>query len=118
MKRVVVVAGLIAVLSVVASAQAAGGRSPQGGKPEQEIISLSRQFADETILIRQDETLDIHDIRVRIRGNTAQFTSRADKRGPEASGRAYTHPHRLTVEYVKREGRWHAVRGQWGKVTK
>ena len=118
MKRVVVVAGLIAVLSVVASAQAAGGRSPQSGKPEQEIISLSRQFADETILIRQDETLDIHDIRVRIRGNTARFTSRADKRGQEASGRAYTHPHRLTVEYVKREGRWQAVRGQWGKVTK
>ena len=118
MKRVVVVAGLIAVLSVVASAQAAGGRSPQSGKPDQEIISLSRQFADETILIRQDETLDIHDIRVRIRGNTAKFTSRADKRGQEASGRAYTHPHRLTVEYVRREGRWQAVRGQWGKVTK
>ena len=118
MKRVVVVAGLIAVLSVVASAQAAGGHSPQGGEPEQEIISLSRQFADETILIRQDETLDIHDIRVRIRGDTARFTSRADKRGQEASGRAYTHPHRLTVEYVKRGGRWQAVRGQWGKVTK
>ena len=118
MKRVVVVAGLIAVLSVVASAQVAGGHSAQSGKPEQEIISLSRQFADETILIRQDETLDIHDIRVRIRGNTAKFTSRADKRGQEASGRAYTHPHRLTVEYVKREGRWQAVRGQWGKVTK
>src|SRR3712207_5100669 len=118
MKRVVVVAGLIAVLSVVASAQAAGGRSPQRGKPEQEIISLSRPFADEKILIRQDEKLDIHDIRVRIRGNTAKFTNRADKRGQEASGRAYTHPHRLTVEYVKREGRWLAVRGQWGKVTK
>ena len=57
--------------------------------------SLSRQFADETILIRQGETLDIHDIRVRISDNTARFTSRADKRGQEASGRAYTHPHRV-----------------------
>ena len=118
MKRVVVVAGLIAVLSVVASAQAASGRSPQSGMPEQEIVSLSRQYVDETILIGHGETLDIHDIRVRISGNTARFTSRADKRGQEASGRAYTHPHRLTVEYVRREGRWQVVRGQWGKVTR
>jgi hypothetical protein len=75
MKRVVVVAGLIAVLMAVASAQTTGERSPQSGKPEQEIISLGRRFADETILIRQGETLDIHDIRVRMHptANSAAF---------------------------------------------
>ena len=118
MKRAVAVAALIALMSVLALAQAAGERSPQSVTPEQEIILLSRQFANEAIIIRRGETLDIHDIRVRIRGNTASFTSRADKGGQEASGRAYMHPHRLSVEYVKREGRWHMVRGQWGKATK
>lgn len=118
MNRAVVVAMLIVAVSVLALAQAAGESSPQSVNPEQEIVSLSRQFADESIIIRQGEKLDIHDIRVRISGNTALFTSRADKRGQDASGRAYLHRHRLSVEYVRREGRWQMVRGQWGKTTK
>lgn len=118
MKRLAVVAVLTFMMSVLALAQSSGERSIQSLKPEQEIISLSRKFADEAIFIREGEALDIHDVKVRISGNTALFTSRADKRGRGASGQAYTHPHRLTVEYVKRDGGWQVVRGEWRKVTK
>ena len=118
MKRVVVVAMVIALVSVLAVAQAAGGHTAQSVNSEQEIILLSRQFAEEAIIIRQGETLDVHDIRVRISGNTAWFTSRADKRGQEETGRAYLQRHLLSVEYVRREGRWHMVRGRWGDATK
>jgi hypothetical protein len=118
MRKLAVVAILVLSIPVLDLAHAAVNQTSQGFNSEQEIISLSRLFARETVLTHQEraETLDIYDIKVRINGNTASFTSRADLKGQNRSGETYSYPHQLRVELVKREEDWQVVRGQWRKL--
>ncbi|MEJ7575940.1 MAG: hypothetical protein WKF74_02925 [Pyrinomonadaceae bacterium] len=118
MRRFAVAAVLTLSMSILSLAQVSGKQAARSVNPEQEIISLSRGFAGEAILTHKEraETLDIHDIKVRINGNTALFTSRADLKGQNSFGQAYTYPHQLTVEYVKRGEDWQVIRGEWRKL--
>jgi len=139
MRKLLMTATLIVSLTALATGQKISKQSVQGSTDEQEIIGLSRQFAEEAIIndaltikdisdahpklitiVKNGEAnpLGIDKIKVRIDGNKARLTSRLVFSGRRSSGEAYKHFNKWTVDLVKQGERWQVVSGRMSDVGK
>jgi hypothetical protein len=136
MRRVWMMAVLMATMAVLAAGQTVNRQSAQIKADEQEIIALSQKFAEEAIIndspvVKQSSAtrpemitpgkdgeanpLKMDKVKVRIRGNKARVTSRLVFSGHRSSGESYEHTENWTVDLVRQGDRWRVVTAQLGR---
>ena len=139
MRSMLMTAALMMASTGLAVGQTSSEQSLRGDTEEQQIITLSRQFADEAvmndatvakhvsgtrperlILVKDGEAnpLAMDRIEVTIKGNQATLTSRLVVSGRRSSGEAYEHFHSWTTQLVKRGKQWQIVSAQVGSISK
>lgn len=139
MRKVLMATALVVSATALATGQTVSRQSVQSNTDEQEIISLSRQFANEAIIndaltvkgisnahakritiVKSGEAnpLEMDQIKVRIDGSKATLISRLVFSGRRSSGEAYKHFNKWTVDLVKQGGRWQVVSGRMTDVGK
>jgi hypothetical protein len=132
-------AALMMASTGLAVGQTSSKQPLRGNSDEQQIITLSRQFADEAmmndatvakhvsgtrperlILVEDGEAnpLAMDQIKVTIKGNKATLTSRLVVSGRRSNGEAYEHFHSWTTQLVKRGERWQVASAQMGSISK
>ena len=139
MRKLLMAAALVVSATALATGQTVSRQSVQSSTDEQEIIVLSRQFANEAIINDALTVKDISDshpkritivkngeanplemgkIKVRIDGNKATLTGRLVFSGRRSSGEAYKYFNKWTVDLVKQGERWQVVSGRMSDVGK
>lgn len=136
-RRTLMIVVLTTATAILATGQTASRQTAQIKTDEEEIISLSQQLAEgsvisdsavvketsssrpERITLATDgeaDPLKMDNVRVRIKGNRATLTSRLVFSGRRSGGEAYERFESWTVTLVKQKNSWRVVQARLGDI--
>lgn len=139
MRRTLLLAALTLTVTNIISGQSSVQQSGQFNNAGQEIIALSRKFAEEAVLkeslvvksisstrpptitlVKDGEAapFDMDHIKIKIDANKAVLTSHLIFSGRRADGQRYEHHNSWTVQLTKQGGKWQVIGGQLGNKNK